>query len=501
MKIKQTKGITLIALIITIIILLILAGVTITMITGDNGILKQATGARETNTKAELEEQVKLAVMASKVNNTTSINLETLEEEINKIGGTTITKSADDKLPWTVKKGSYEVTIAEDGTITTNTTGKDDGKKDEDTKIDYGTKTPAEDTRTVLEQATLAKPEGSTIDSTTNENTGIVMTDSNGNEWVWIEVPSTVFTNATSSSDYENIKTDLITYANDYRSTWTDEWYAMDGETLVTASTEGLTDAQKLLNNGCGLTYNEYNTNYNKMLSSIYTNKGFYIGRYEAGIEGSDTDTSLARYSRTEITSSSPKAVSKKDMIPYNYIYCSEAQQLAGGMKTGNKTSSLMFGIQWDLVCKFLEVKGNWDTTEHTAQYYIKENSTSWGNYYDSTITLVRGRYNIEPKSSASTWTPFNTDTADYVTNSITVTGRRIFLTTGASEYTNKMNIYDFAGNEFEWTLEKSTNANNTCSIRGGSCLSFGYDYPASDRDNLSTAISNDGIGLRPSLY
>ena len=55
MKIKQTKGITLIALIITIIILLILAGVTITMITGDNGILKQATNARETNTKQNLK--------------------------------------------------------------------------------------------------------------------------------------------------------------------------------------------------------------------------------------------------------------------------------------------------------------------------------------------------------------------------------------------------------------------------------------------------------------
>ena len=177
MKIKQTKGITLIALIITIIILLILAGVTITMLTGDNGILKQATNARETNTKAELEEQVKLAVMASKVNNTASINIETLEDEINKISGTTITKSEEDKLPWTVKKGNYEVTITEDGTITSKTTGKDDGKKDDDKK--------EEDTRTVLEQATAAKPEGSTIDPNTNENTGIVMIDSNGNEWEW----------------------------------------------------------------------------------------------------------------------------------------------------------------------------------------------------------------------------------------------------------------------------------------------------------------------------
>ena len=510
MKIKQTKGITLIALVITIIILLILAGVTITMLTGDNGVLKQATNARETNTKAELEEQVKLAVIASRVNDTASIDLKTLDEEINKISGTTITKSADDNLPWTVKKGNNEVTITADGTITTNTTGKDDGKKDENTKIYYGTKKPEEDARTVIEQATAAKPEGSTIDSTTNENTGIVMIDSNQNEWVWIEVPPTVFTSATSSTDYENIKTDLITYASDYREgkkgqgyNWTDEWYAKDGSTLVTASTEGLTEEQKLLNNGCGLTYNEYNTNYNKMLSSIYTNKGFYIGRYEAGIAGSDENTSLARYERTEITSSSPKAVNKKDMIPYNFVTCSDAQQLANGMSTGNKTSSLMYGIQWDLVCKFLEVKGNWDTTTNTAQYYIKENSSSWGNYSDSSITLARGKYNTNPNSSSSTWTPFSTDTLNYVTSSKTNSNTSYYqlLTTGASENANKMNIYDFAGNEYEWTLENTTSTYGPCSDRGGFYRNDGIFDPASRRNDISMTSSGDSIGLRVSLY
>ena len=489
MKIKQTKGITLIALVITIIVLLILAGVTITMLTGDNGILKQATNARATNDKAEFEEQVKLAVMASRVNNTASINLETLETELNKISGATITKSTEDKLPWTVKKGSYEVTITAEGTITTNTTGKDDGKKDDETKIDYGTKTPAEDTRTVIEQATAAKPTGSTINPNTNETTGIVMTDSNQNEWVWVEVPATVFTSATNSTDYDNIKADLISYASDYRGSYTDEWYAMDGSTLVTANTEGLTDAQKLLNNGCGLTYNEYSTNYNKMLSSIYTNKGFYIGRYEAGIAGSDENTSLAIYERTEITSSSPKAVSKKDMIPYNWIRCSDAQQLANGMSTENKTSSLMFGIQWDLVCKFLEVKGNWDTTTNTAQYYIKENSSSWGNYNSSTFTINSAK--------AKKYNGINKSYDD-------ITGKKtsyILLTTGASEQNKKMNIYDFAGNEYEWTLENTTNTYFPCSSRGGDFYYDGDGRPASYRNNDITTYSENGYGLRVSLY
>ena len=494
MKIKQTKGITLIALVITIIVLLILAGVAISMLTGENGILKQATSAKDTTDKSEFEEQVKLAVMASKVNDKGAIDLTTLEAEIGKIKGIEITKNGtENNLPWTVKKGSYEVTITADG-VTTNTTGKDDSKKDEDTKIDYGTKKTSEDTRTVKEQATSAKPEGSTIDSNTNTNsaTGIVMIDSNQNEWVWIEVPATVFTSATSSTDYDKIKADLIAYASYYsyyRNSWTDEWYAMDEETLVTASTEGLTDAQKLLNNGSGLTYNEYNTKYQKMLSSIYTNKGFYIGRYEAGIEGSDTDTSKARYERTEITSSSPKAVSKQNMIPYNYVTCSDAQQLANGMSTGNKTSSLMYGIQWDLVCKFLEVKGNWDTTENTAQDYIIGDSTSWGNHYESTFTInstKAKKYNSSNKSCDD------------------ITGEKsedMLLTTGASEQNKKMNIYDFAGNEWEWTLECAPDTDYPCSTRGGSYSNYSINYPASSRDNFSTTYSYDDIGLRVSLY
>ena len=61
---KEQKGITLIALVITIIVLLILAGVTIAMLTGENGILTKATETRATNAQAQSEEQAKLAYMA-----------------------------------------------------------------------------------------------------------------------------------------------------------------------------------------------------------------------------------------------------------------------------------------------------------------------------------------------------------------------------------------------------------------------------------------------------
>ena len=63
---NKEKGITLIALVITIIVLLILAGVSIAMLTGQNGILTQAQNAKTTTANKSAEEKVKLAVMAAR---------------------------------------------------------------------------------------------------------------------------------------------------------------------------------------------------------------------------------------------------------------------------------------------------------------------------------------------------------------------------------------------------------------------------------------------------
>ena len=59
-KIKQEKGITLIALVVTIIVLLILAGISINALAGQNGILNRATGAKESQEKAQAQELAKL---------------------------------------------------------------------------------------------------------------------------------------------------------------------------------------------------------------------------------------------------------------------------------------------------------------------------------------------------------------------------------------------------------------------------------------------------------
>ena len=110
------NGITLIALVITIIVLLILVGVTIATLTGDNGILTKAQNAKEKNAQKTVEEQIKLAVQASKINEGLVIDKDILEQELTN-NGIEITKSENDELPWTVKKDGYVYTISKNGEV------------------------------------------------------------------------------------------------------------------------------------------------------------------------------------------------------------------------------------------------------------------------------------------------------------------------------------------------------------------------------------------------
>ena len=85
---KRERGITLIALVITIIVLLILAGVTIVTLTGDNGILSNATRAKEETTVEQEREQVELAYSSASVNKLgDSITSGELQDELNKTVG------------------------------------------------------------------------------------------------------------------------------------------------------------------------------------------------------------------------------------------------------------------------------------------------------------------------------------------------------------------------------------------------------------------------------
>ena len=364
---RKQKGITLIALVITIIVLLILAGVSIAMLTGQNGILTQAENAKDRTADAEAQEREDLDKQNQLIENIVAGG--------NGSGGDTILDSTEDTKPF----------LPEEATVTNN-----------------------------------------------NLNTGLTIKDSKGNEWVWIEVPKSIYTNTeynggtapANSEDYDKIESVMQAYAKDYRdSRFKDTWYSEAQHGFASAP--------------------EYDTHKKTMLKSAYENGGFYIGKYEVGTE------TLRATENAELTT----PVIKEGAYPYNWVTNKQAQELSESLATGGRTSSLMFGIQWDLVLKHIETK------QGKTQSELKTDSTDWGNYLNAEFDITKGKYSQDDGNT------FNDVEETYPKSE----NERRLLTTGTTERNSTLNIYDLAGNVFEWTLEQYTsNTYSPCVMRGG---------------------------------
>ena len=358
----------------------------------------------------------------------------------------------------------------------------------------------------------------------TDLNTGLVITDevdeegnSIGNEYVWIEVPNNLqgetkfgptYPTGTTSTDYTAIKTALISYTetllngSDYktsRMSCLDEWYDSNNKTAEESSNTGDTA-------GCGLTSSRYTELYNAMLTSIFEHGGFWIGKYEAGMLG-DKGRSDVNVSTDDVI-----PLAKKDLIPIFYVTCSKAQQIATRVPNkGSYNSSLMFGLQWDCVLKYLQNKG-------VSVSDLISNSTGWGNYTDtSNATLRGGRYtqfaNLNQgynQTFNKTWYAYTENLGNIINNKIlnnVSMPQTVLLTTGAlPSNMAKQNIYDLAGNVLEFTLEHSDSiqANGVacpCSARGGTFGTTGTNNPVSTRSSLLTDTGNYDYGFRVCLY
>ena len=479
---NKKAGITLIALVITIIVLLILAGISISMLSGENSILNQAGRARDLTREKSIAEKVQLAYMGALASENGNITVGNLQTELGKyFNDVDFTNKIDLENQRVEIDGNY---YGFDGTVTPGGGGGGSGTKDKN-----GT------TIATTSETTPFLPNPTNNEITNNDlNTGLTIKDENNNEWVWIEVPKSVTASATTDEeiygalrDYCN---DVIakTGTNSNRTTcgFKDEWYGWDttNNTVLTEATTGLTDGQKALTNGCGLSLSEYNGTKHTVLNSIRDNGGFYIGKYETG-------TATARGASTDTLTT---AVIKQNAYPYNYVTCSQAGTLAKEFATGGKTTTLLFGVQWDLVLKHIKVKEN--LSNNTL---LTSNSSEWGNYYNQRFTINRGEY-----SQASPWSTFISYTTGTV-NKVKVTSSgenivsqkmgtsstdMILLTTGASDTNSKKNIYDLAGNVYEWTLEKSTNTYGPCAYRGGYFSNNGSNTPVSVRSNSGTDYS-----------
>ena len=202
-------------------------------------------------------------------------------------------------------------------------------------------------------------------------------------------------------------------------------------------------------------------TDFKKMINSVEKYGGFYIGRYETG--DLSKDQVVVQKGNTDIHSQTWYAMYEK---------CKTLSDNNNNIETG-----LIWGNQWDRTLMWLMECNAKDETTGKSKEEVISDSKSWGNYRNATFTYTN--------SSGSTATKNE--------NSSTR------IPTGSSDYTKANNIYDLAGNVYEWTMEAY--GIDIRNLRGGSYSVTGSYDPASNRLGYSPYGSGSIYGCRAALY
>jgi len=256
---KENKGITLIVLVITIIVLLILAGVSIATLMGDNGLLTRVSQSKEESQRGEIEDRVRLEYTEWKISKNSDNPSKSLEEILRKEFGSVVNNNDG---TWVLD--GVEVSINEEtgkiivGDIT-NQTGQKGEKTIEEVQENYVVG------NTIVKDENgnkIVVPDGFKITNDTKKvHEGIVITDGT-NEFVWIPVGEV--------SDGINIHTiNLSRYTFATNGTPTDR-----GNAVISSSYQEETISVGL-NRG-----NTIAKDIERFIESAKTNKGYYIGRY-----------------------------------------------------------------------------------------------------------------------------------------------------------------------------------------------------------------------------
>ena len=393
LKNKQEKGITLIALVVTIIIMLILAGVSIKLAIDNNGVIENAKEAKDQYEQAQANDESGLEDLASKLKEQIDAN-----KNNNSGSGSSDYDPASEGVP--IPEGYYYVggTKAKGLVISDNVADKELDKGKENVRRDLA-----------------------------------------GNQWVWVpvETPSSLYTTVAAGqalAGSTGVKTTKYTNSEIISKKTrglpgSTNWREPD---ILTDSTYGDTD-DRAKTAGFSSLANMAETmksDYEEMIASLEKYKGFYIGRYELTANGEKT------------------GATQTDKNWYTlYKNC---KTLAVG---SNVKTRMIWGLQWDATCNWLDSSG----------FSITDSST-WGNYSNNTADGHGSKQN-----------------------------------TGFSESWKANNIYDFAGNWWEFTQEAFSTGYRA--YRGGYCNGSGSNGPASYRSgNYPTSTYSNG-GSRPTLY
>ena len=423
-NVKEVHGITLIALVITIIVLLILAGITISMISSQDGILGKATSTKDAQKNAQDKESSQMAAMEN------MMEYETIE---------TVTDVS--KLTTELPKMTKYV----------------------------------DNTSTVNKEAII--PRGFKVSSKAEEqkiDTGLVVIDKNGNEFVWVPVPNAIYDGKTAitvgtyapmarkigeTENYQGVLYDLNqTTANQKVLDFSTNGVGKPKYREPSLVTDSSSDISALLDTIVGTDYDAkyYNLagnysdakafgkdmqeEYNNMVKSVAKYGGFYVGRYETGID-----------------KTSKKAVSKNASITDNNTTTADASQTDTnkwyGLYSKQRTMSKDNGL--DSV----------------------ESSMIWGSQYDAMMIWMQ-----------KTGTTIGTEYDKTKKNKEKVTGKSTI------DVINK--VYDLLGCHWEWILESFKNSERVG--RGGDHV-YG-DTPSCRSTNISSD-ADDYDGSRLLLY
>ena len=393
-KNKQERGITLVALVVTIVVLLILAGISLNLVLGQNGIISRAQDARNQTAEGQVNTEKAVNALTDEMEDLISEN-ENSGNGGNSGGSQTTVENV------VIPEGYYYVggTKAKGIVISDNVADKELDKGKEDVRRDLA-----------------------------------------GNQWVWVpvETPSSLYTTvdegvilggSTGVKTTKYTNSDIISGVtrvkpgdtSDYREPdiLTNSGY--DDTNYATAGFSSLANMAETMKN-----------DYEEMIASLEKYKGFYIGRYE-------------------LTANGEKTGATQTSVDWYTLY-KNCTTLAVGSKVKTR---MIWGLQWDVTCKWLDSSG-----------FNITNSGTWGNYKDNTAY-----------------------------------GHGTMQNTGYSESWKANNIYDFAGNCDEFTQEAYRT--DCRASRGGDCYTNGFPYSAS---KPSFRFSNSGgadsyDGSRPTLY
>ena len=385
---KGNRGITLVALVVTIVVLLILAGISLNLVLGENGIITKAQEARDKTEQARINTEKSMNSLEQELSN--YVNRIDSGNGGNSGGSQTTVENV------VIPEGYYYVggTKAKGIVISDNVADKE---------LDKG-----------------------------KEN---VRRDLVGNQWVWVpvETPSSLYTTVDAGqalAGSTGVKTTKYTNSAiigmtrglpgsiDYREPDILTYSGKDDTNYATAGFSSLANMAETMV-----------SEYEEMIASLEKYKGFYIGRYELTANGEKTGAT-----QTDVNW---------------YTLYKNCTTLATGTKVKTR---MIWGLQWDATCNWLDNSG-----------FSITDSTAWGNYKDNT--------------------------AD---------GHGTKQNTGFSENWKANNIYDFAGNCWEFTQE--ANGTYVRAYRGGDYSDHGSSVPASNRGN-GNPTNTGGRGSRPTLY